>query len=774
MNQSTNSQSRKKATVIGAGFGGLSAALRLRRLGYEVQVLDNNPMAGGRAQVYKSGGINFDAGPTVITAPFLFDELFNLFGRDRSDYIEFLPVEPWYRFHFKDKTYMDYGGKVEDTESEIERLSENPEENYRGLVEYSKKIFEVGFEDLSDKPFNKFSTMLRQVPVLLSLKSYLSVYDFVSQYIKDERLRRAFSIHPLLVGGNPFQTTSIYCLIHYLERKWGVWFPKGGTGALVQAIEKLSKEVGIKFNYNRTVKQILVQDGEAKGVILASGEKMESDIVVCDADPPMVYEKLIPSEKRRKWTDKKLKSLSYSMGLFVWYFSTKKKFPSIKHHTILFGEEYKKLLEDIFDRQILSDDLSLYLHRPSATDESMAPPDGDAFYVLAPVPNKQSGINWEDEGEKLKQRVMYQLETTIMPGLSDSLDESFFVTPDTFERKFHTSWGSGFSIAPLFQQSAWFRFHNKSEDVKNLFFCGAGTHPGAGVPGVVSSAKVMEKLVPPAREFNLAEIHKSFKAHSKTFSLASLLFPRESATAISQLYYVCRQLDDWADNGFEEDLISARDSWLNHIPHPVLDLYRDLQAKWGLAEDPMTDMLSTMVSELNGVCLKSESELIDYCRGVAGTVGIMTCPIIGVKDKSALTYAENLGIAMQLTNICRDVHEDAKRGRIYIPQNFFKTPISVDDLVGSNPDRVEEIDGAKLRLLGLAASYYERAQEGMKFIPLRARIIIKWAASMYGEIGSKIGKNPINYRTSRAIVPTWKKLSLFFGVLSGKTYSTPK
>ena len=256
--------------------------------------------------------------------------------------------------------------------------------------------------------------------------------------------------------------------------------------------------------------------------------------------------------------------------------------------------------------------------------------------------------------------------------------------------------------------------------------------------------------------------------------MASLLFPKESATAISQLYYVCRQLDDWADNGFEEDLISARDSWLNHTPHPTLDLYRDLQAKWGLAEDPMTDMLSTMVSELNGVCLKSESELIKYCRGVAGTVGIMTCPIIGVKDKAALTYAENLGIAMQLTNICRDVHEDAKRGRIYIPQKFFKTPISVDDLVGSNPSRVEEIDAAKLRLLGLAASYYDRAQEGMKFIPLRARIIIKWAASMYCEIGSKIEKNPINYRTSRAIVPTWKKLSLFFGVLSGKTYSTPK
>ena len=438
-------------------------ALRLRRLGYGVCVLDNNPKAGGRAQVYEEAEYKFDGGPTVITAPFLFDELFSLFGKKRSDYVEFLPVEPWYRFEFADGEKLDYGGTLEDTVAEINRLSPGEGRGYENLVDFSKRIFQIGFEKLADQPFHQFGVMLRQVPALLGLRSYLSVYSLVSGFLKDDRLRRAFSIHPLLVGGNPLNTTSIYCLIHYLERKWGVWFPRGGTGALVEALVQLSKEEGIKLDLNSQVEQVLVENGTARGVLLADGSERKSDLVVFDADPPKVYRDLIDQKHRSKWTDNRINRLSYSMGLFVWYFGTSRPYPEVEHHTILMGETFKELLREIYDRKVLSDDLSLYLHRPAATDPSMAPEGGDAFYVLAPVPNQKANIDWKQAGEKIRSQVEKQLSDTLLPGLGDCLKVSFFVTPDDFQTRFNTHLGSGFSIAPIFRQSAWFRFHNRSE-----------------------------------------------------------------------------------------------------------------------------------------------------------------------------------------------------------------------------------------------------------------------------------------------------------------------
>ena len=334
----------------------------------------------------------------------------------------------------------------------------------------------MGFEKLADQPFHRFGTMLMQVPALLVLISYLSVYSLVGKFLKDDRLRRAFSIHPLLVGGNPMQTTSIYCLIHYLERKWGVWFPKGGTGALVQALVKLMHEVGVTLELNRQVSKVMVEGKKVIGIELENGEEMLADLVVFDADPPKVYRDLIDARHRSKWTNRRLKRLSFSMGLFVWYFGTNRRYPDVEHHTIIMGKVFKELLEDIYDRKILSDDLSLYLHRPAATDSSMAPEGGDAFYVLAPVPNKLAKVDWVEAGERIRLQVQKQLEDTLLPGLGDCLEVSHFVTPDDFESKFNTLWGSGFSIAPLFRQSAWFRFHNQSEELENLYFCGAGTH----------------------------------------------------------------------------------------------------------------------------------------------------------------------------------------------------------------------------------------------------------------------------------------------------------
>ncbi len=760
----------RKAVIVGAGFGGIATALRLRRLGYEVTVVDNNPQAGGRAQVYEMNGFKFDAGPTVITAPFLFDELFALYGKKRADYVDFLPVEPWYRFEFSDGSKLDYGGSLDDTIAEIDRLSPGEGKAYKELVNFSKKIFKVGFDKLSDQPFHNFWIMIRQVPALISLKSYLSVYSLVSLYLKDDRLRKAFSVHPLLVGGNPLNTTSIYCLIHYLERKWGVWFPRGGTGSLVDALVKLMKEEGIELRLNCSADQVIVQDESAVGIDLKDGKKVHADIVVFDADPAKVYRDLIDQKYRRKWTNSRIDKLTYSMGLFVWYFGTSRSYPEVKHHTIVMGDSFKELLEDIYDHKVLSDDLSLYLHRPAATDSTMAPESCDTFYVLAPVPNKKAKIDWKKAGEMVRRQVEKQLENSLLPELSKCIEVSHFVSPDDFEDKFNTLWGCGFSIAPLFRQSAWFRFHNKSEELKNLYFCGAGTHPGAGVPGVVASARVIEKIVPPARGESLDDLKILFRSKSRTFSLASILLPKKQADAVFRLYYVCRTLDDWADDGQGKQLLLAMDAWQNNRPHFIIDHYRFLQSRWGLDGKYLTELMQAMLMEQQGVTIQSETELIKYCHGVAGTIGLMLCPIFGVKDKKAMEHANNLGIAMQLSNICRDVREDAENDRIYLPAELLPSKLNTEDLIIGDIDTLEVISAAKGHLLKMADELYISSNAGIDYLPWRMRIVVRWAAKMYREIGIVIRSRPNHFYKNRAVVNKPRKMQFLILCLVRSLY----
>ncbi len=484
-----------KAIVVGGGFGGIAAALRLRARGFAVTLIDRGPMLGGRAQVYKRNGYIFDAGPTVITAPFLFEELFTLFNKSMSDYVKLVPVEPWYRFHFANGDRFDYGGSVEDTLAEIRRISPDDCEGYLSLVDMSRRIFDVGFTKLAHKSFHQATDMLKVIPELARLKSYRTVYGLVSSYIKHPLLRRALSLQPLLVGGNPFDTTSIYSLIHYLERRWGVHFPLGGTGALVRALTQLLREEDVKIQLNQTVREILVDRDYARGVRLQDGSVLTADAVIVNGDPPHVYKHMIAEQHRRKWTDKKIDRLKYSMGLFVLYFGARRKYEDVAHHTIIMGERYKGLLHDIFDKQVLADDLSLYLHRPTATDPNLAPSGCDSFYVLSPVPNLQADIDWSVAGPKYRDRIIEALEHSLLPELRQYITEDFYVTPVDFQQRYLSHWGTGFSIAPIFSQSAYFRFHNKSEEVNNLFFVGAGTHPGAGVPGVLSSAKVLDGLL---------------------------------------------------------------------------------------------------------------------------------------------------------------------------------------------------------------------------------------------------------------------------------------
>lgn len=485
----------KKLIVIGSGFGGLAAAVRLQAKGYQVTLLEARDQLGGRAYVYRQDGFTFDAGPTVITAPFLIDEIFSAAGRRREDYLQVVPVDPFYRIEFHDGRAFEYNADEAETERRVAAFAPDDVNGYREMIRATKAIFQKGFIELSDRPFLRISDMLRVAPDLIRLQSYRTVYGFVARYVKDPLLRRVFSFHPLLVGGNPFQTTSIYALIHHLERQWGVHYAMGGTGAVVEAFGKVFRELGGETRLSTPVQRIMTEHGKVTGIETQDGERYPADAVVSNADVANTYRKMLGPELRRKNTDRKLERMRYSMSLFVIYFGTRIAYPEIRHHTIILGQRYRELLDDIFQRKFLSEDMSVYLHRPTATDPSMAPPGCDCFYVLIPVPNQASGIDWTVQAKPFRDRVMRMLHDRYLPGLLENLATERVFTPLDFETQLNSYLGSGFSFEPVLTQSAWFRPHNMSEDVRHLYFVGAGTHPGAGMPGVLSSAKIAENLI---------------------------------------------------------------------------------------------------------------------------------------------------------------------------------------------------------------------------------------------------------------------------------------
>jgi phytoene desaturase len=488
----------RHAVVIGSGFGGLAAAIRLAARGYRVTVLERLDAPGGRAYVFRQDGFTFDAGPTIVTAPFLFEELWTLCGRRFADDIELVPMLPFYRVRFHDgETYDAYADR-DAVRAEVARLSPGDVEGYERFMQMSEAIYRVGFEQLGDVPFGSVADMARIAPQMVRLKSYLSLYTLVSQYVKDPRLRFTLSFHPLFVGGNPFRVTSIYGLISFLERRFGVHYAMGGTGSLVAGMVRLLEGQGGQIRYGAEVAAITVSGRRATGIRLADGEEMAADVVVSNADAAHTYRKLLPAAVRRRWTDRRIERARHSMSLFVWYFGTRRQYPEVPHHTILLGPRYRELLEDIFERKKLADDFSLYLHRPTATDPALAPPGCDAFYVLSPVPHLDSGVDWQAQAEPYRRAISAFLERTMLPGLEGELLTSHVMTPQDFQDRLLSFKGAAFSLEPVLTQSAWFRPHNRSEEVDRLYLVGAGTHPGAGLPGVLSSARILDKVVPDA------------------------------------------------------------------------------------------------------------------------------------------------------------------------------------------------------------------------------------------------------------------------------------
>ncbi len=497
-----SSDPRPHAVVIGSGFGGLAAAVRLGARGYRVTVVEQLDAPGGRAQVHRQDGFVFDAGPTVITAPFLFEELWALAGRRMSDDVDLRPVAPFYRVVFDDGERFEYTGDAASMRAEVERLAPGDVNGYERFLAASEAIYRVGFEALGDEPFDRWTDMAKVLPELLRLEAYRTVYSLACKHVTDPRLRVVLTFQSLLVGGNPFATTSVYCLIAFLERRWGVHFPMGGTGRLVTGLVGLIEGQGGQVRCNAEVAQIIVggagRTRAASGVRLADGENLAADVVVSNCDSAWTYRHLLAPEHRHRWTDKRIERSRYSMSLFVWYFGTNRRYEDVAHHTILLGPRYRELLGDIFDRKLLADDFSLYLHRPTATDPSLAPDGCDAFYVLSPVPHLDSGVDWLQTGERYRTLVEARLEAKLLPGLGKAVVTSRLLTPQDFQDRLSSFKGAAFGLEPVLTQSAWFRPHNRSEEVDRLYLVGAGTHPGAGLPGVLSSARVLDKIVPHA------------------------------------------------------------------------------------------------------------------------------------------------------------------------------------------------------------------------------------------------------------------------------------
>jgi phytoene desaturase len=492
----SDSGPKGRAVVIGSGFGGLAAAIRTQAKGYAVTLLEMRDAPGGRAYVYRDQGFTYDAGPTIVTVPFVLEELAAVAGKKLADYVYLVPCDPFYRIYFPDGRTFIYQGEQAALEAEIAKFNPGDVEGYRQFLAYSRKVFDRAFTDLAAHSFDTFWEMVKVAPDLLRLRADESVFKRVCQYIKDPALRQVFTFEPLLIGGNPLHSSSIYAMIHYLEKNWGVHFTMGGTGALVQGLVKIFEDGGGMLHCNARASEIVIENGQVRGVRTEDGRFFPADIVISNGDVANTYRKLVAPEHRQKWTDVRLEKMRYAMSLFVVYFGTNRTYPHLPHHSIVLGPRYEGLLGDIFDKKIVAEDFSLYLHAPTRTDPSLAPPGCECFYVLSPVPHLGGGQDWEKIKEAYADRILASLEKEhLVPDLRKHLVSKLIFTPLDFQDKLDAYLGSAFQFEPVLTQSAWFRPHNKSEDVEGLYFVGAGTHPGAGLPGVISSAKVLDKWI---------------------------------------------------------------------------------------------------------------------------------------------------------------------------------------------------------------------------------------------------------------------------------------
>lgn len=767
---------QKNAAVIGSGFGGLAAAIRLQSAGIQTTIYEKRDIPGGRAYVFKQDGFSFDAGPTVITAPESLKELFQLSGRKLEDYCDLIPVTPLYRLCWENGYTFNYTADLKETLTQIEQKSPGDAKNYERFLAYSKEVFDAGYTELAHVPFLNFWSMVRVAPELVKLQAQRSVYSMVGKYIKDQDLREAFSFHSLLVGGNPFNTSSIYTLIHYLERKWGVFFARGGTHALVMALVRLFEELGGKIVCNAEVEEITTQNGKVTGVKDKKGEVTPFDLVVSNADVAHTYRHLLKQTTELEKTRRKIEKMHYSMSLFLIYFGTRKKYPGMAHHNVLFGPRYKELLKDIFDRGILPDDFSLYLHCPTVTDPSLAPEGCENFYVLSPVAHLgKMDIDWKVEGPKYANKILKYLDERYIPGLRQNLVTQRIFTPDDFKTELNAYHGSAFSLEPRLTQSAYFRTHNRDEKIQGLYFVGAGTHPGAGVPGVVGSARATADLILQDMQDKIEIVasdktildhcQKMIEVGSKSFSFASKLFDKSAREAAFCLYGWCRFCDDEIDKATTDK--EARVEKLAQLTQSAYEKDANIPVEFkalSLIADQYKipsyyplELIEGMKMDVRGAQYQTLKDLDLYCYRVAGVVGLMMSHVMGISEQEALKNAADMGSAMQLTNISRDIIEDYNMGRVYLPLEWLKE-VAIEPHEVALPKHRQAIAYLVRRLLKQAQIYYDSGNRGLKYLSFRSALAVGVASCVYSAIGRKVMRRGEKAWDTRTVVSPIEKV----------------
>jgi phytoene desaturase len=792
-----------RAAVIGSGFGGLAAAIRLATAGMRVTVFEARDLPGGRAYVYKLDGHTFDAGPTVITAPHCLEELFAEAGRRLADYVELLPVTPFYRLCWTaDGATFDYDGDRDRMLAQIRARRPEDADGYLRFLDHARRVFEAGYVELAHTPFPRFTDMLRVAPRLASLRADRSVYRTVARYVEDEHLREALSFHSLLIGGNPYETSSIYTLIHHLERTWGVFFPRGGTGALVGALTRLLGELGGELRLSSPVTRVRVQDRGGRPRHLVTTARVadeEFDLVVSNADLHHTYAGLYAGEPDARPMVKRLERMDWSMSLYVLYFGTDRGYAEqIAHHTVVFGPRYRGLLDDIFHGRELADDFSLYLHAPHVTDPSLAPPGGGTFYVLSPVPHLgHAPLDWRAAGEAYGDRILAALER-LLPELRRHVVVRRHFTPADFQHELGAYHGSAFSVAPRLLQSAYFRPHNKDDRIPGLYLVGAGTHPGAGVPGVINGAKATCREI--AKDFGGSPMtstalvargpasiaRATIAQRSRSFALASALLGRRARDRAAIVYTWCRRADDAVDTagpGADHGPTLARlrreldDAYAGTATDPVLAVFGEVARARAIPRRYPEELLAGMAMDAAGTRYATLDDLLRYCWRVAGVVGLMMSHVFGVSDDGALPRAAHLGIAMQLTNICRDVAEDWERGRLYLPDELLAARGAgglARELGASLPAAAHPaIAAAVADLLALADRYYRSGDRGVSALPWRAALAVRAARGVYSAIGGRIARAGHDVLAGRAVVPAHTRLARVAGAVGRLALSAP-
>ncbi len=775
--------SKGPAVIIGSGFGGLAAAIRLQAKGYATTLLEMRDKPGGRAYVFEDKGFTFDAGPTIITVPFVLDELAALNGKTIADYVEIVPCDPFYRIYFADGREFNYVGDKDRIEAEIAKFNPDDVEGYRRFLAYTEKVFDRAFTDLADHSFHSIWEMVKVSPDLIKLRADQSVYKKVSSFIKDESLRQVFSFEPLLIGGNPLRSSSIYSMIHFLEKTWGVHFAMGGTGALVNGLVKLFEELGGKLVLNARAEEIEVASGKVHAVRLASGERFAADVVVSNGDVTNTYRKLIRPEHRRKWTDKRLEKMNFAMSLFVAYFGTDRTYPHLPHHSIILGPRYHGLLGDIFDKKIVADDFSLYLHAPTRTDPSDGP--SRLRGVLRPqpgaAPRRRAGLG-RDPRRVHRPDLRRARKAPPRPRPPQAPGHVPDVHPQGVRDRPRRLSGLGLPVRADVDSERLVSPAQPERGRRRPVLRRRRDAPRGGLaggdlqrqgPGEVPLIGVDPPRQTPLEARGARLCRRITRHYAKTFYFASACLPRATRAHAYAVYGFCR----WADNGVDDARDRAEAAERLDEARAALDLaYGTAPTSrpgcWrsgGRSERAGSPGTCSTTSSTGwrwtstSPATRTSPRSTCYCYRVAGVVGLMMTHVLGFTSDRCIPNALALGTAMQLTNILRDVAEDLALGRVYLPQDelarFGVTERDLADGPVTDPLR------ALIRFqIDRARRYYAEAEAG---IPLldgdAARLTVRVMGRAYAGILGAIERQDLDVFRARARVSTPRKLATLAG-----------